>query len=262
MKEERIIEMCRDHNIFIGKPPASTTSISQPLDVGNVFLGAKSVNKGIRTAGQRDSFMEVSVTEKINAMIKKHELNIGKPFQSSHKGFLNTGLQQVRHIIAKSIKRSTITESFNRTGQYMREKGGCDVEKILSTCTTKFNLEEVTKVWEFLPLLKKKMLQQGELFESDYKCLGMTPHADNGGASRDNLVLNRRRFVFLTNPALLQREEEKRNLKIANVETAAAAKKLKRKADALEKLNNPQPKQPRKKNHPNLVLKIRIPARN
>ena len=30
------------------------------------------------------------------------------------------------------------------------------------------------------------------------------------GSSRDNLVLNRRRFVFLTNPALILREEEKK----------------------------------------------------
>ena len=79
-----------------------------------------------------DSFIEISVTVKIDAMIKRHEQIVGKPFQSSHKGFLNTGLQQVRYIIAKSIKRSTTTESFNRTGQYMREKGGCDIERILA----------------------------------------------------------------------------------------------------------------------------------
>ena len=31
------IELYREHNIVIGKPPASTTSISQPLDVGKAF---------------------------------------------------------------------------------------------------------------------------------------------------------------------------------------------------------------------------------
>ena len=108
--------------------------------------------------------------------------------------------------------------------------------------------------------MKKKMLKQGELFECDYECLGMTPRTDGGGISRDNLVLNRRRFVFLTNPALLQREEEKKILKLASAE-AAVAKKLKRQAAALEKVNNPQPKQQRKKNHPNLVLKIKIPSK-
>ena len=44
----------------------------------------------------------------------------------------------------------------------------------VSTCTSKFTLEEVTKVYECLPLLKKKMPKQGELFECDYECLGMT----------------------------------------------------------------------------------------
>ena len=67
-------------------------------------------------------------------------------------------------------------------------------------------------------------------------------------------------FVFLTNPALLQREEEKKIIKLANAE-AAVAKKLKRQADALEKINDPQPKQQRKKNHPNLDLKTKIPLK-
>ena len=71
------------------------------------------------------------------------------------------------------------------------------------------------------------MIAQCKLFVSDYKCLGYT-NVSMEGSSRDNLVLNRRRFVFLTNSAL-----EKRKLKIDNAEKAVASK-LKRKADAEE----------------------------
>ena len=101
----------------------------------------------------------------------------------------------------------------------------------------------------FLPILKDKMIAQCELFESDrdYGDVNME------GSSRDNLVLNRRRFVFLTNSALILREEEKRKLKI-DAEKAVASE-LKRKADKEERKRNPQPK----KNSNQLILNIKIP---
>ena len=98
------------------------------------------------------------------------------------------------------------------------------------------------------------MVAQGELFESDYKCSGYS-NLNMEGSSRGNLVLNRRRFIFLTNSALILREEEKRELKIDNAEKAAASK-LKRKAGKEERKRNPQPK---KENSDQLILKIKIP---
>ena len=50
------------------------------------------------------------------------------------------------------------------------------------------------------------MIAQCELFESDYKCLGYS-NVNMEGSSRDNLVLNRRRFVFLTNSALFREKK-------------------------------------------------------
>ena len=41
------------------------------------------------------------------------------------------------------------------------------------------------------------MIAQGELFKSDYECSGYS-NLNMEGSSRDNLVLNRRRFIFLT----------------------------------------------------------------
>lgn len=67
MREDDTIELCREHNIVIGKPPASTTSISQPLDVGKAFIGAKTINRGVKTASQRSAFMEITVTGRIKA---------------------------------------------------------------------------------------------------------------------------------------------------------------------------------------------------
>ena len=73
MREDDTIELCREYNIVIGKLPASTTSISQPLDVGKDFVGAKTINRGVTTASERSAFMEITVTERIKAMIRDHE---------------------------------------------------------------------------------------------------------------------------------------------------------------------------------------------
>ena len=186
-------------------------------------------------------------------MTKDHESNIAHPFNSSHKGLLDVGLQQVRHILVNSIKRRTISESFHMAGQWNKVKGGCDWETILGTCVAKFTVNEISKFFECLPILKDKMIAQVELFESDYESLGYST-MNMEGRSRDNLVLHRRRFVFLTNSALILREEEKRKLKIDNSEKAVASE-LKRKAEKEERKRNPQPK----KNSDQLILKIKIP---
>ena len=39
--EYDMVEKLKENNVTVGKPPASTTSITQPLDVGNCFLAAK-----------------------------------------------------------------------------------------------------------------------------------------------------------------------------------------------------------------------------
>ena len=67
MREDDTIELCREHSILIGKPPASTTSISQALDVGKAFIGAKTIDRGVKTASQRSAFMEITVKGRIKA---------------------------------------------------------------------------------------------------------------------------------------------------------------------------------------------------
>ena len=67
MREDDTTELYREHNILIGKPPASTTSISHPLDVGKAFISAKTINRGVKTASQRSAFMEITVTGRIKA---------------------------------------------------------------------------------------------------------------------------------------------------------------------------------------------------
>lgn len=134
------------------------------------------------------------------------------------------------------------------TGQWDYIRGKVDVEQILRQCSEKFTKEEVEKFYIHLPNLVNLMIDQGELYESDFECPGY-PKLESKGKSRDDLVLNRRRFVFLTNPSLLRREEEKRLKKIAVAEEKVVNCE-KRKVAAVEKKNaekknNPPPKKGR-----------------
>jgi hypothetical protein len=46
-KDEAILQLFNENNIIVGKPPASTTSITQPCDVGPCFIAVKSALKDI-----------------------------------------------------------------------------------------------------------------------------------------------------------------------------------------------------------------------
>ena len=115
--------------------------------------------------------------------------------------------------------------------------GGSGYEKIndLSPISP---TDEVTKVWKLLPSLCQIMKVKGELMESDYNPLGMSEPVLPGRKNKDELVVNRRRTVFLTHPQVILRELEKKEVKeAAAIETVD--KKLKRKADSEARKANP-----------------------
>lgn len=120
------------------------------------------------------------------------------------------------------------------------------MERILGQCKTKFSAEEITKVWALLPVLCKLLKENGELKEKDFKPLEMYGLDADEKRCRDTLILNRRRFVFLTSPAVIASEIQKKNDKAALIDDKDKA--AKRKAAAAEKKANPQPRKRAKKN--------------
>jgi hypothetical protein len=109
-------------------------------------------------------------------------------------------------------------ESFKITGQYDPLAGGCDIDRIIGQCKEPFTAHEVQQVKNALSQLSALMKENGELKEVDYEVLGF----DQGGhyhKDRDSLVLNRRRYVILTNPALIASEDDKRIAKITAIES-------------------------------------------
>ena len=237
LRTSTIQDICSEMNIIIGKPPASTTSISQPCDTGKIFMSSKTKNKNLKRV---QDIADAAMNTKLRDVIKKHDLFTGKKFKPHHIKAFILGIQVVQHFLQTTLRKDLVCYSFSITGQYMRGTGKCDVDRILGQCKVPFTTEEVTKIWEYLPTLCNIFKEKGELMEKDLLPLGMSEPPQYGKKSRDDLVLNRRRFCFLTNPALIQREAAKATLKDAAV-VEKADKAGKRKAAAEEKRLAPKP---------------------
>jgi hypothetical protein len=175
-------------------------------------------------------------------IFKDHEEKVGKKMKAGHIKSGVQGVQVVQYLFQCTLRKDIIVDSFEITGQYNRKTGTCDVEQILRQCKSKFTQEEVAKVWEMMPSLMKIMIEKGELAEEDYDCLGWSENKEAGKKSRDDLVLNRRRYVFLTHPKLIEKENQKR-LQKANAASVALDNKNERKlASDAKKLNPPSVK--------------------
>ena len=242
MQSSEIRQICTEKNVVIGKPPASTTSITQPADAGAAFIASKTKRKYLKTVGE---ILDVVMTDRIKAVIKLHETKVGKKIPVHHVKGIYEGVQTVQYIISTTMRRDIIVQSFEIVGQYDRGTGSCNVEKILGQCKTPFTTEEVTKVREHLPRLCLILKTKGEIAERDYAPLGIGVVQD--GRCRDDLVLNRRRFLFLTNPAFIASEDQKRidKLSVVNVKKEKAEK---RKIAAEIKKAQPPPAKRVKKN--------------
>ena len=176
MKEDEIISVCREHNIIIGKPPASTTSQSQPLDAGKVFLSAKNINRGIKSPTKRCKFTNnIFLSRKLSKVLDDQSLRTNATFNPVHRRPFIEGIQQVHHLFINSLKPRIIIESFNTTGQLDSSTGECNILKILSQWKSNFVNIEIEKTLESIPQLQELMHMQGELFEKDYDVLKFLP---------------------------------------------------------------------------------------
>ncbi|KAJ1404376.1 hypothetical protein B484DRAFT_437184 [Ochromonadaceae sp. CCMP2298] len=186
LEDTGIQEMLREHNIVVGKPPASTTEITQALDKGPLFKCSKSRmytdhGQQISDAGEEEG----EEWAQINTKRQK-------------SGIL--GLIRCHMAVNDTFKPSFIQNSFKLTGIFPLDFG-----VMLSACTGNVTPEEeVHIVMVALPQLRQLILTQGQLFEKDFNEAGIRAALKN----RDDRVVYQRRACILTSTAFLQHEED------------------------------------------------------
>lgn len=205
--DSTILQVFHANNITVGKPPASTTSITQPCDVGPCFKSVKSALKKYDDSDVENMKFELCELGKIfDQHVSKSSTS--KQMSARHQKLAKLGLLRVKRALTETINPIFVKHSFEATGIYP-----LSVDKMIGNCSKKVSLDEMSEIREKLPQLVKVFSRQGELLAKDFNIFGsfVTEESKN----KDNLVLNHRRSVILTSKALIARElaklEEKEN---------------------------------------------------
>jgi hypothetical protein len=251
-KSQQVQNILEENKIHVGKPPGSTTAITQPCDAGNCFRGPKATNKHLRDADVMDNHVMLRRLDKMfsqhNEWLnsdergdlrlhgkKKKTTSKKKKSQSiiemnpQHVKMARCALLRVQYAIQKSVNQKTVRESFRRVGIFQNT---VDFDVIMNN--VKSNCAEATrkKIYAELPSLLEKFSIQGELYENDLTAIGIDPNVVRNGMSIDELVLSRRRSCLLTHNELMKRETQKEEKKGGQV-----IETRKRKRDILDALD-------------------------
>lgn len=199
-------------DIVVGKPPASTTEITQPCDVGICFKNCKAILDKINVADVSSQKHMLEVLRRILATTSLSDY---------HRPLAQYGLLRVQLALQTGLNSLNIRDSFKLAGVYPFDLG-----QILSQCTTKLSAADGLAIATKLPQWSGLIRDRGEISDEVFdKCdIG----ALSLGSSKDNLVLHRRRAIVVTNPALIQKEVNKKleaEAQKENEEVRRAAKK-------------------------------------
>jgi hypothetical protein len=102
------------------------------------------------------------------------------------------------------IKPDLIIKSFQASGMIDPRTGGYDLEKIIQNYKVKLSPEETLDLVEKIPRLANIIGEKGELTEGDMDKVGI-----ERTSNKDGHDITRRRYVTITNPAVLQELREK-----------------------------------------------------
>lgn len=222
----RIMGLLKNSKIHVGKPPGSTTAVTQPCDRGNCFKGPKVTNRKINNKDVRNNtFMLRKLKElfdehnkwlnseergdlRLLGKKKKKPTKCDKPgtieFNPGHKGFAKFGLLRVQLALQYCMRPHMIRESFEQCGIVP-----FNPRLIMSNCRSSIAPTDQGKILNSVAHLVDLFHNNGELFESDLDLLEISSNVDRGGKKPlDQAVLNRRRACILTHPALIAREKK------------------------------------------------------
>ena len=130
-EHQDIIDLLKAANITVGKPPGSTTEITQPCDAGYIFESAKATGKTLNDGDVSDNIDMVNI---LNGIVQQHRIKYidkdGKKMTDAHKKMAVHGLLRVQLCLMVAISPRKIQESFRKCGIYP-----FDLDTIFNNCT-------------------------------------------------------------------------------------------------------------------------------
>ena len=199
-----MLDLLHSNNIVVGKLPASTTSFTQPCDVGNCFKATKTALKNLNAFEFGNNPRMLQLIEAVFQEHHKRKVNaIGataglKPIAAEIRRRMAHGLLRVQRA-QECIRHGTISRSFADCGIYPY-----NASLILQKCATKLRVSVMNNILTSLPALAALFRTQGELSDTD-----MDTHNIPTTRPLDHLVIYRRRAVLLTHASVIEKEKEK-----------------------------------------------------
>jgi len=214
--KDDVLTLLQQLKIVVGKPPASTTATTQPLDVGNVFRSSKNV---ISHLTDEQVPMNGVLYDALKAGIKAYEA------ETKHK--LKQGIEQkavkailrAYYAISTSVNTFTITKSFRACGVYP-----FSYAQIMRQCKTNIDKQTLATIGERLPELAEIIRVNGQITEADLDAVGVGHTVAPKKKNKDANIISKRRSVILTNHLILNAEFDRRR-EVAVKKTTAAHKK-------------------------------------
>ena len=124
MKEGVQLELT-NNNIVVTKP-GSTSHVTQPADVRNIFKSIKSTLRGLRDEDNTNNDLKENILEAID----NHEVNAGKKMNPSYGKKASIGLENLHRAINKVINPDNIRQFFYETGVNNHKTSSYDLSTI------------------------------------------------------------------------------------------------------------------------------------
>lgn len=194
-----------DHEVTLGKLPASCSGILQASDRAKTFLASK---KRVKTIVEDDMDLTNPVLDaNIKSAFKELEAKFTIDVPSGKQDSIVYGCKAVMQAITDTVKPHVIADGFRVTGQYP-----FNISLMLDQSYADIGLELRQTMNSRLEHDLALFREQGYLTEEQYEASGIPTNDDQTGMLRDAKGLHNQRAMLLNHPKTVQR----RQLKLSN----------------------------------------------
>ena len=248
--DKAVVEFFNDHNIAVGKPPASTTGVTQSADAGHMHDDTRKKFNEL----MQDTNLPLRHTGLMKLLQDGVFQQSGQHWSSKRCNTAIHMLIAAKVAISRCCNVNKTVRSWETIGIFAAS-GGYDLAQIAKQFSFKLSAQEYAWMMEDLERTWRTFKARGEGSDKwlvdNFRFLGsdhVRSRFVDARVPRDELTLSRQRSVFLLTPTVLAEQVERR----ARLEAAAKEKKKQKAQKTVQALknagNHPPPSRKRPRN--------------